>query len=130
MWLLYAGSLAVIALVLASALRPEHLPAEDFSLCVLVPDRPDQVEGLCGAALSLAGPLRRLIRDVVVVGPEGPAIEILVRLARRHPAINISTLRPDTGRGPEALDAVGAGRWLLVVGLQARGRTPGERALP
>lgn len=130
MWLLYAGSLAVVALVLGSALRPERPPAESFDLCLLLPDGPEQVEGLFGAALCLVGPLRRLIREVVLVGPDGPTAEIMVRLARRYPAINIITLEPDTAGGSEALGPGGAGQWVFVMRVQARGHPPAERALP
>ena len=89
------------------------------SLCLILQDQVEQVEGLVGEAVAAAAALGDAVAEVVAVD-EGSADgtgEVLARLQRRHPAIK--TLRwPDDTTGDQ--DVLGllagacAGRWMVL----------------
>jgi hypothetical protein len=120
-WWFVAAALAVgWALGGGMAARPRG-PAGHVSLCLVVRDAADRVEGEVGEVLRLAARLGPLVRDVLVVdaGSQDGTAELLRRLGRRHPSLKVLCWPEDAppGSGPlEAARAAAEAAWMLVGG--------------
>jgi len=114
-----AGAAATAALLPRRGAAPRGALPLSLSLCLVVRDEVERIEGLMADLVALAEGLGSAVADVVVVdeaSADGTAA-LLERLQLRYPAIKTVRWPADTsGRGDalEAACALCAGRWILL----------------
>jgi hypothetical protein len=120
MWgLVGLAILAVLVLVLALRRRVPPVQGSPVSLCLVVRDQVDRVEGMVAELVALADALGARVADVVVVdeGSTDGTQELLALLQRRYPGIKTVQWSHDTERGGHALEAaleLCGGCWILL----------------
>ena len=130
MWALLG--LTAVAVLFLAALRRARTPVPaglPVSLCLIVHDQADRLEGMVADLVRLADALGARVTDVVVVDEESGdgTGELLRRLARRYPGIKTLHWPHDTqGRGHvlEAALALCAGHWIVLRQVRAGEAAP------
>lgn len=130
MWaLLGFGAVAVVSL---AALRRSRVPMRTtlpVSLCLIVHNQADRLEGMVADLVGLADALGTRVTDVVIVdeaSADGTG-ELLRRLARRYPGIKTLHWPHDTqerGHVLEAALALCAGHWIVLRQVRADETAP------
>ncbi len=120
MWVPFGFGLVALLLVVALR-RARHaaIPIGATSLCLIVRDQADRLEGMVANLVDLVDALGVPVMDVVVVddGSSDGTAELLRRLERRYPGIKTLYWPTDTqGRGHvlEAALALCAGQWIVL----------------
>jgi len=133
---MFALTGALIALLVGGAIRPHRRRpgVRDMSVCLIVHNEAERIEGLVGELVHLAGDMRSCVADVVVVddGSTDETAALLARLGRRHPGVKILSRSDDTGDGRYALDAACAlcGGALILLGQARSGQVCGVSGHP
>jgi hypothetical protein len=102
------------------------------SLCLVVRNQAERIEGLVGDLLTLAERLAGRCTDLVVVDEESVdgTWDVLLRLSRAHPGIKTLRWPSDTGTGTSVLEAASAacGAPRILLQLARGGPLPAEGA--
>lgn len=130
MWALLG--LGAVAVLFLANLRRSRVPSAvglPVSLCLVVHDQADRLEGMVADLVGLADALGARVTDVIIVDEESTdgTDELLRRLARRYPGIKTLHWPDDTqGRGHalEAALALCAGHWIVLRQVRAGQAAP------
>lgn len=110
---------AVVVTVWRLLARPDHADPFKLSLCLLVCNQVDRVEGQLAELLGLAERLGACITDVLLAdaGSTDGTAEVVRALGRRYAGLKVLCWPEDALAGQGVWDAIQAaceGRWVLV----------------